>query len=707
MEDIESSQDMRNGESVPASEQDVELLRQKFLEEVTLELEPDFEISEEVAKTGVLAKLFGNKVLSRGRVKQILGGIWSLSGKWRLKTMENGLWGIFFEKQEDKLEVLKRTPWIISNQLLNVRDWPTDCHWQAVNMAKATFWVEIHRLPTPYLAAQNSAVIGRKILPAAIDRPDGVTVRPGTIGRKGTTIPVDVGVIPSHGTVPDSNIPTMHGECTMANNKGTRGNLQKGAGINKRKSARFNPLEVVSNHPIANLEKHPSDDYVILSLMPNVGPTAEQMVDLPHESISKSRTPHRHPEPIILPKSNSDKVEKLAELLLGSSISTGLVPPSDFIGPDSIPSSDLLGSPISPGPTACKKRKAPGSVTPERPSDSPVWRGILDARKTICDGSRTIIATGEDTNLWWQPWIPWMEYEEFRETMEMIRPKAPSLRCVADLMFRNNKTWNRGFLEFLFGHELGSLISTIQINSIAEKDMLIWKNSDTGMFSVKGAYLCSQRTRFAEKKELWKWLWDSKIHPRQSMMLWRAIAGALPTADKYGGSNNYVCPFCGSDSESPLHIFVRCALARAIWFGGPLPIKTEIILGNSLFDFCYSAMINMDTSSRHYFLVWFASILETVWLWRNRLYHGSQVLISIDTMISDACNCFLEMRDIKKNHPERGPVSISRQESPGVTSKMIVTDGSFKDSFFGGAMVAIDEEEEEEEEEKSILAHNC
>ncbi|KAM6573662.1 uncharacterized protein LOC133030663 [Cannabis sativa] len=243
--------------------------------------------------------------------------------------------------------------------------------------------------------------------------------------------------------------------------------------------------------------------------------------------------------------------------------------------------------------------------------------------------------------------------------MEMIRPKAPSLRCVADLMFRNNRTWNRRFLEFLFGYELGSLISTIQINSFAEKDMLIWKNSDSGMFSVKGAYLCSQRTRFAEKKELWKWLWDSKIHPRQSMMLWRAIAGALPSADKYGGSNSCVCPFCGSDSESPLHIFVR-------------------------------SLINMDTSSRHYFLVWFASILETVWLWRNRLYHGSQVLISIGTMISDACKRFLEMRDIKKNHPEMGAVSISRQISPGVTSKMIVTDGSFKDGVFGGALVAID-----------------
>ncbi|XP_060968357.1 uncharacterized protein LOC133035933 [Cannabis sativa] len=146
----------------------------------------------------------------------------------------------------------------------------------------------------------------------------------------------------------------------------------------------------------------------------------------------------------------------------------------------------------------------------ERSSESPVWRGILEARKLICDGSCTIIANGEDTNLWWQPWIPWMEYDEFRETMEAIRSKAPSLRCVADLMFRSNKTWNHGFLEFLFGYEVGGLISSIQINTHAEKDVIIWKNSDAGAFSVKGAYLNNQRNRFAEKKELWKWLWERK-----------------------------------------------------------------------------------------------------------------------------------------------------------------------------------------------------
>ncbi|KAM6548135.1 hypothetical protein CsatB_019811 [Cannabis sativa] len=126
-----------NVEEMIPTEDNVEILRQQFLDEVTLELEADFEISAEVAKGGVLAKIFGSRQIPKSRVKQILG--------------------------EDKEEVLNRRPWIVANQLLNLRDWPEDGHWQSVDMSKAVFWVEIHGLPTPYLAAQNSAVIGNKV----------------------------------------------------------------------------------------------------------------------------------------------------------------------------------------------------------------------------------------------------------------------------------------------------------------------------------------------------------------------------------------------------------------------------------------------------------------------------------------------------------------------------------------------------------------
>ncbi|KAM6578537.1 hypothetical protein CsatB_030374 [Cannabis sativa] len=124
----------------------------------------------------------------------------------------------------------------------------------------------------------------------------------------------------------------------------------------------------------------------------------------------------------------------------------------------------------------------------EKNNDSFVWRGILNARKTIAHGSCTIITSGEDIDIWWQPWIPWLGYDEFRDLMENIRSKAPCLRCVADLMYRRNRNWNIGYLRFLFGEDLGDRIAGIQIVKSEEADMLIWKDSISGSYSVKGAY---------------------------------------------------------------------------------------------------------------------------------------------------------------------------------------------------------------------------
>uniref|UniRef100_A0A803NHK2 DUF4283 domain-containing protein n=1 Tax=Cannabis sativa TaxID=3483 RepID=A0A803NHK2_CANSA len=101
----------KGGSSEPPDS--VEEMRRKFLEESSMELEASFEISEEMVKKGALAKCFGKAPMPRNRVKQILSGIWSLKGKWWMKTMETGLWGIFFEREDDLKNVLDGRPWIM------------------------------------------------------------------------------------------------------------------------------------------------------------------------------------------------------------------------------------------------------------------------------------------------------------------------------------------------------------------------------------------------------------------------------------------------------------------------------------------------------------------------------------------------------------------------------------------------------------------
>uniref|UniRef100_A0A803P956 Reverse transcriptase domain-containing protein n=1 Tax=Cannabis sativa TaxID=3483 RepID=A0A803P956_CANSA len=58
-----------------------------------------------------------------------------------------------------------------------------------------------------------------------------------------------------------------------------------------------------------------------------------------------------------------------------------------------------------------------------RIGDPSIWKGILEARDLILDGTCTIIANGRDINIWWQPWISWMSYVEFCYIMEQVKSR--------------------------------------------------------------------------------------------------------------------------------------------------------------------------------------------------------------------------------------------------------------------------------------------
>ncbi|KAM6544726.1 hypothetical protein CsatB_025462 [Cannabis sativa] len=327
-------------------------------------------------------------------------------------------------------------------------------------------------------------------------------------------------------------------------------------------------------------------------------------------------------------------------------------------------------------------------------SDSPGWKGILEARRIIVESATTIIHNGEDIDIWFQPWIPWLNYTEFRDTMEGIRSKAPALRSVADLLYRRTRTWNVGFLKFLFGEELGIKISSIQINYQGSSDMVIWKGSNSGNFSVKSAYVSSQGVRFGKQDLLWKDVWHSGIHPRQSMILWRAISDALPTRNRYGGDNGTGCFFCNDCDESPLHLFGRCTLARAIWFGGPVPIHSEQIVGCDLAEFASGIISILKASKMDGPLIWLASVMEIIWLWRNKLNRGLDVTINPEVILAEIKSRYAEMVEslskTKNDHKAGSMKNPTEGSKIPFTPKVIVVDGAFKNGKSGGAFVAID-----------------
>uniref|UniRef100_A0A803P7F3 Reverse transcriptase zinc-binding domain-containing protein n=1 Tax=Cannabis sativa TaxID=3483 RepID=A0A803P7F3_CANSA len=116
---------------------DMDEMRLQFIDSMSLELEADFEINADIVSKGVLATTFGRRTIARGRLRDILTKIWSLSGAEE-KTM------------------------VVNGTLLNLREWPEDGRWEETDMNKARMWVEAHGLPTRIDTGKTSRVIAEE-----------------------------------------------------------------------------------------------------------------------------------------------------------------------------------------------------------------------------------------------------------------------------------------------------------------------------------------------------------------------------------------------------------------------------------------------------------------------------------------------------------------------------------------------------------------
>lgn len=68
---------------------------------------------------------------------------------------------------------------------------------------------------------------------------------------------------------------------------------------------------------------------------------------------------------------------------------------------------------------------------------------------------------------------------------------------------------------------------------------------------------------------MWRLIWQSKLHERLELFLWRVVANFLPMnsilAARMGGSENR-CGLCGQEAKTFSHLFRTCNVSRAFAF---------------------------------------------------------------------------------------------------------------------------------------------
>ncbi|KAF4350095.1 hypothetical protein F8388_005957 [Cannabis sativa] len=144
-------------------EMNTTLVRDGAIEMELLELFEDITLEEVVVNKACVGKIVGCKDMPTSVVKKILTGVWRRLGPWKMKKCEEGVLGFFFHNEEDCAFVLQKRPWLVNGVLLNIKPWPVEGEVRTGEFAVARFWVQIHGLPTRCLTNDNAEIVAKKI----------------------------------------------------------------------------------------------------------------------------------------------------------------------------------------------------------------------------------------------------------------------------------------------------------------------------------------------------------------------------------------------------------------------------------------------------------------------------------------------------------------------------------------------------------------
>lgn len=94
----------------------------------------------------------------------------------------------------------------------------------------------------------------------------------------------------------------------------------------------------------------------------------------------------------------------------------------------------------------------------------------------------------------------------------------------------------------------------------------MWLPHLSGCYSVKSAWEVI-RTKFPSP--IWaRTVWQSKVVPRWSFVLWLAVENRLSTRDRlvsWGMNVDTSWFLCSTDAESHSHLFFQCPFSSALW----------------------------------------------------------------------------------------------------------------------------------------------
>ncbi|KAK4392766.1 putative mitochondrial protein [Sesamum angolense] len=165
------------------------------------------------------------------------------------------------------------------------------------------------------------------------------------------------------------------------------------------------------------------------------------------------------------------------------------------------------------------------------------WRSIFMALPLLRSGCRWRIGTGQMVSVWKDPRL-----SRAPSFCVITPPPLGAQLKVCDLILEHTREWDVEAVQSLFWPEDSTIIIQIALNLSRVDDLLVWHYSGNGLFSVRNAYHLALSLAWQEGS---------------SREQWCSGYMAMPF-------DKFYCPFCGCESETPIHTLVHCVFSRQV-----------------------------------------------------------------------------------------------------------------------------------------------
>jgi hypothetical protein len=203
-------------------------------------------------------------------------------------------------------------------------------------------------------------------------------------------------------------------------------------------------------------------------------------------------------------------------------------------------------------------------------SRSFIYNGIKSVVPLLKSGSCYIPHGSSSLYIWFSPWVPTLP--NFQPVPRVSRLIKEHPLAISDLINPVTLTWNVSLLNFLFDSPTVTDVLKIKIRALS--DALLWIVSASRVFTTKMAHHLYTSNRPPPVSPVtsvnWKDLWKLKLNHRLKLFLWKMVWNIVPKKDCISKSIttsqlDSSCSLCSNTTDSLLHLFFFCPIARVIW----------------------------------------------------------------------------------------------------------------------------------------------